>query len=123
MHVMMHLADLNLLARRVPVTASLFTGKSREMTAEELEAFHSGPMAEDPPWVKEYWRVEVQDGHSGKTVEDYFNDTEFAWLMWLIGGAGEDYTDQGKAKEVVQMAYDAVEPIIKDWPKECRPIP
>lgn len=126
MHVMLHMADLNLIARRVPVK------DGREMTDKELESCHSGYDSEHN-LLHEMWHVEVQDGMTGKHASGFFEDVQFSWLLWLVNGAGEHYHEKTLdpfvnnidpfVSNLAQFAYDIVEPLIRDWPIECRPIP
>lgn len=61
------------------------------------------------------WDLEVVDGPTGKRVEANFTDVQFGLLLYLMtAGDGDD--------EVTFLAYEVVEPLIKDW-GVCRPIP
>ncbi len=65
------------------------------------------------------WHVECQDMMTGKREGAVWTNDEFASIMALFLGVGEDKTPGFDHTEL----YKTCEPLLASWPKEVRPIP
>lgn len=66
------------------------------------------------------WFVECGDTLSNKTITAVWPYKVIGACLFLLAGTGEE---EGTDPELTQLMYAIVEPCIKDWPPELRPIP
>jgi hypothetical protein len=72
---------------------------------------------DSPDLAPNSWSLEIHDRVSGQSMRSRLSPQEMAALQYLIA-LGDD------SKDLISKAMSGLlEPVMKDWPKECRPIP
>jgi hypothetical protein len=67
----------------------------------------------------EGWHVTCQDSLTGKTEQGVWTDAQFASVLALMNGVGEEDTPGFD----VEKLYEVCEPLFVKWAREVRPIP
>ena len=65
------------------------------------------------------WLITVTDARTGKTASGKWTPEQLCAVLTLAQGAGEEKWSGYWAEKL----YAIAEPLFKDWPAECRPIP
>lgn len=89
---------------------TMIDAKLSSPNAAVATGFESGEMR---------WLGECVDLMTGKEMAFSWTNDQMSAVIALAMGVGEEDTPGFNAKNL----YAIAEPLFKDWPKECRPIP
>jgi hypothetical protein len=70
--------------------------------------------------VNGLWNVHCIGWENVETSATGWTTKQVGAVLFLMVGCGEE---GGVDEELTELMYKIAEPLIKDWPKECRPIP
>jgi hypothetical protein len=73
------------------------------------------------------WRIRSADSLTGKQIEEHITTEQLGAIVALAVGGEEGIFNHANAPvgdhNLSNQLYAVAEPVVKDWPKECRPIP